>query len=80
MRIKGNIFKSGIIHIENCIGRLANTKNVNILANTYIENYDHFFVSAITVTSACQGQKCFPFEVTKTQLYGKIIIFSTTNY
>ena len=53
MRIKENRFMNGVIHIEDSSGRLA---------NTYIENYDHFSVSAITVTCTYQSLKCFPFE------------------
>ena len=53
--ISVNTFQSGIIHIKNCIGRLA---------DTYIESYDHFSVSAITVTCTYDGQNCFPFEFT----------------
>ena len=55
MRIKENRFMNGVIHIEDSSGRLA---------NTYIENYDHFSVSAITVTCTYQSRKCFPFEFT----------------
>ena len=55
MRISDNTFKDGIMHIKSCTGRLS---------NTYIENYDHFSVSAITVTCAYDGQNCFPFEFT----------------
>ena len=53
MRISVKTFQSSIIHIKNCIGRLA---------DTYIENYDHFSVSAIIVTCTYDGQNCFPFE------------------
>ena len=55
MRISDNRFKGGIIYIKNSTSRLA---------NTYIENYDHFSVSAISVNCAYDGQKCFPFEFT----------------
>ena len=55
MRISDNTFKGGIMHIKSCTGRLS---------NTYIENYNHFSVSAITVTCTYDGQNCFPFEFT----------------
>lgn len=55
MRIRENRFKAGIILIKNCIGRLA---------DTYIENYDHYSRSAISVFCANKGQKCFSFEFT----------------
>ena len=55
MRIKENRFGNSIIHMENCAGRLA---------NTYIENYDHISVSAISVTCNYEGHKYFPFELT----------------
>ena len=54
MRIN-TTFQSGIIHIRNCIGRLA---------DSYIENYDHFSVSAITVICTYDDQNGFPFEFT----------------
>ena len=55
MRIKENRFMNGVINIKDSSGRLA---------NTYIENYDDFSVSAITVTCTYQSPKCFPFEFT----------------
>ena len=68
MRISDNTFKSGIIHIKNCTGRLA---------DTYIENYDHFSVSAITVTCAYDGQNCFPFEFTDNSIvWNNKLLFS----
>ena len=68
MRISDNTFKSGIIHIKNCTGRLA---------DTYIENYDHFSVSAITVTCAYDGQNCFPFEFTNNSIvWNNKLLFS----
>ena len=54
LRIKENRFRNGIIHIQNCASRLA---------NTYIENYDRFSVSAISVISRYEGHKYFPFEL-----------------
>ena len=49
-RIKENRFENGIIHMKNCAGRLA---------NTYIENYVHVSVSAISVTCNYEGHKYF---------------------
>ena len=54
MRIKKNRFENGIIHIENCASRLA---------NTYIENYDRLSVSAVSVTCTYEGHKYFPSEL-----------------
>ena len=53
-RITRNRFLSDIIHIENCPGRLT---------NTYIENYDRFSVSAISVTCRYEGHKHCPFHI-----------------
>ena len=67
MRIKENRFRDGIIHIENCASRLA---------NTYIENYDRLSVSAISVTSTYKGHKYFPFELKNTTIiwnYGSLL-------
>ena len=52
MRIRENIFKKDIIHIKSSIVSLA---------NAYIENYDNYSVSAISVTCAYEGQGCFFF-------------------
>ena len=60
MRMRENIFKKDIIHIKNCIGRLV---------KAYIENYDHYSASAISVTCAYEGQRCFSFDFT----YSKIV-------
>ena len=54
MRIKKNRFRNGIIHIENCASRLA---------NTYIENDDRLSVSAVSVTCTYEGHKYFPSEL-----------------
>ena len=54
MRIKKNRFGNGIIHIENCASRLA---------NTYIENDDRLSVSAVSVTCTYEGHKYFPSEL-----------------
>ena len=60
MRMRENIFQKDIIHIKNCIGRLV---------KAYIENYDHYSASAISVTCAYEGQRCFSFDFT----YSKIV-------
>ena len=59
MRIRENIFKKDIIHIKNCIVRLA---------NAYIQNYDNYSVSAISVTCAYEGQRCFSFDFTNSKV------------
>ena len=55
MRINENKFGNGIINIENCPGRLA---------NTHIENYDRHSIPGISVTCRYEGNKYFPFELT----------------
>ena len=53
-RITENRFESNIIHIENSTGRLT---------NTYIENYDRFSVSAMSVTCRYEGHRHCPFYI-----------------
>ena len=55
MKIIENRFENGIIHIENCAGRLA---------NTFIENYDRGSVSAISLTCSYDYHNYCPFELT----------------
>ena len=55
MRIRENRFESDIILIKNCEGRSA---------NTYIENYDYFSVSAISVTWKDKLSKTYSFYIT----------------
>ena len=59
MRIRENIFKKDIIHIKNCIVRLG---------NACIENYDNYSLSAISVTCAYEGQRCFSFDFTNSKI------------
>ena len=59
MRIRENIFKKDIIHIKSSIVSLA---------NAYIENYDNYSVSAISVTCAYEGQGCFFFDFTNSKI------------
>ena len=56
MIIKNNRFRNGIILIENCASRLA---------DTYIENYDRLSVSALSVTFTYEGHKYCPSELKK---------------
>ena len=59
MRMSENIFKSDIIHIKNCIGRLV---------KAYTENYDHYSTSATSVTCAYEGQRCFSFDFANSKI------------
>ena len=69
MRIRENRFISGIIHIKNCVGRLA---------DTYIENDDHFSVTAISVICSNKVfQKLSPFEFSNNKIiWNNKLLFS----
>ena len=69
MRIKENEFGGGIIQIQNCVGRLA---------NTYIENDNRRSLSAISVTCTYEDHQYYLFELTNNTIiwsYGSSLSF-----